>query len=138
MMADSLPGHVNALFVYGTLMPASGHAMAKRLQGQSVYLGPGWIPGRLYSFGRYPGAVRSRAPGEGIHGDAVRLRNPSASLAWIDVYEGCGQRQPEPHAYERVIVPVTLNSGELLNAWVYFYKLPIGCARYLPDGRFLP
>jgi gamma-glutamylcyclotransferase (GGCT)/AIG2-like uncharacterized protein YtfP len=67
----------------------------------------------------------------------MRLHNPQATLSWLDAYEGCAPGQSEPHAYQRVIVPVTLNSGDKLDAWVYFYKLPVHSARHLPSGRFV-
>jgi gamma-glutamylcyclotransferase (GGCT)/AIG2-like uncharacterized protein YtfP len=137
MMTGVPSNGVNALFVYGTLMHGSGHPMARRLRRQSEYLGAGWIGAKLYSLGWYPGAVPSSERGARVHGDAMRLRNPAATFAWLDAYEGCAPGQPEPRAYERVIVPVTLNSGDKLDAWVYFYKLPIRSAKHLPDGRFV-
>ena len=127
----------NALFVYGTLMPGSRHPMARRLEAQSAYLGPGWTGAKLYSLGWYPAAIPSSTPGSRVHGDVMRLHNPQATLSWLDTYEGCAPGQSEPHAYQRVIVPVTLNSGDKIDAWVYFYKLPVHSARHLPSGRFV-
>ena len=124
------------LFTYGTLMRLTGHAMARRLQSQSAYVGTGWIGGRLYALGRYPGVVLSGAPLDRAYGEVVRLANPARALAWLDDYEGCGPAQPEPHEYERVVVPVTLCSGAVLDAWVYAYKGPVSRARRIPDGRF--
>ncbi|WP_170937283.1 MULTISPECIES: gamma-glutamylcyclotransferase family protein [Rhodomicrobium] len=127
----------DALFIYGTLRPGSGHGMARRLAAESAYLGPAAMPGRLYRIGAYPGAVPTEKPGEIVHGDAVRLLNPGRTFAWLDEYEGCGVKQPEPQAYQRVIVPVRLHSREALQAWVYFYHHPVHPARRIPDGRFL-
>ena len=125
------------LFVYGTLMHASGHAMALRLRHQSIYLGPGRIFARLFNLGSYPGAVPSDKARDSVHGDVVKLLQPASTLAWLDRYEGCGAGAPEPQAYERVIAPVVLSNGERRNAWVYFYKKPVGRARCIPQGRFL-
>jgi gamma-glutamylcyclotransferase (GGCT)/AIG2-like uncharacterized protein YtfP len=136
-MAGITSNAKNALFVYGTLMPGSRHPMARRLETQSAYLGPGWIGGKLHSLGWYPAAIPSSAPGSRVYGEVVRLHNPQATLSWLDAYEGCAPGQSEPHAYQRVIVPVTLNSGDKLDAWVYFYKLPVHSARHLPSGRFV-
>jgi gamma-glutamylcyclotransferase (GGCT)/AIG2-like uncharacterized protein YtfP len=130
-------GTIATLFVYGTLMPASGHPMAARLKAQSRYLGPGRIAAKLYNLGSYPGAVPSDEARDSVHGDVVKLLRPAATLAWLDEYEGCGAGAPEPHAYQRVIAPVVLSTGESLNAWVYFYKMPVHRARQVPYGRFL-
>jgi gamma-glutamylcyclotransferase (GGCT)/AIG2-like uncharacterized protein YtfP len=128
---------IATLFVYGTLMRAYRHPMAVRLSGQSRYLGPGCISAKLYNLGSYPGAVPSDKPQDSVHGDVVELLRPASTLAWLDTYEGCGAGAPEPRAYERVIAPVIFDTGERRDAWVYFYKMPVGDARRLPHGRFL-
>ncbi len=131
------PARPAALFVYGTLMRASGHPMAKRLVRQSLPLGPSWISARLYSLGAYPGAVYLEEARDKVYGEAVRLLSPAQTLGWIDRYEGCDHRGRELQAYERVILPVTLRSGGKLNAWVYLYRLAVSDARRLPEGRFI-
>ncbi len=128
---------ITTLFVYGTLMRASGHPMAARLGSQSLYLGPARIAASLYDLGSYPGAVPSDKARDSVHGDVVKLLRPAATLAWLDKYEGCGADAPEPQAYERVIAPVVLRAGETRDAWVYFYKMPVHRARRVPHGRFL-
>lgn len=128
---------ISTLFVYGTLKQASSHPLARRLQNQSVYIGPGWMSGKLYLIGSYPGAVPSDGPHDKVFGEAVRLTNPARSFAWMDPYEGCGEGALEPHDYERIIVPVTLQSGLMLDSWVYVYRLPVSRARLIPAGRFL-
>lgn len=125
------------LFVYGTLMKRSGSPMAKRLHAESAYVGPGQTPGRLYLLGYYPGLVRAERRTDCVFGDVVKLRNPVRSLRWLDSYEGCAPGDPEPRIYERVVMPVTLRSGETVTAWIYLYKGNAGRARRLPGGRFL-
>jgi gamma-glutamylcyclotransferase (GGCT)/AIG2-like uncharacterized protein YtfP len=136
-MSETFVKPSHALFVYGTLMRGRNHPMARRLRSQSDLLGRGWIAAKLYSLGSYPGAVPAAGPASRVYGEALRLRAPAATLAWIDAYEGCAPGQPDPQDYARVVVPVTLNSGDKLNAWVYFYQLPIGAARPLANGRFV-
>lgn len=128
---------IATLFVYGTLMRASGHPMAMRLESQSLYLGSGRIAARLYNLGSYPGAVPSDKTRDSVHGDMVKLLRPASTLAWLDKYEGCCADTAEPQAYERVIAPVVLRTGETRDAWVYFYKKPVHRARRVPHGRFL-
>lgn len=124
------------LFVYGTLMQAGGHPMAQRLASQSTVIGPGTVPGRLYDLGRYPGAVLDDAGGRRVHGVALRLHHPERTLAWLDAYEGAGERHPEPHAYARVVIAVQLTRGRQIDAWIYDYRGPVTFARRLADGRY--
>jgi gamma-glutamylcyclotransferase (GGCT)/AIG2-like uncharacterized protein YtfP len=137
-MPNPTSSPVATLFVYGTLMRMTGQPMARKLHGQSGYLGPAWIRGKLYSLGRYPGLVLSEVGPDRVHGEVVRLANPARCFDWIDAYEGCSRADPEPHEYERLIVPVTLQSGARLDAWVYVYKKPVSRARQIPDGLFYP
>lgn len=125
------------LFVYGTLMKGSGNPMAKRLHAESTYIGPGRIQGRLYLLGYYPGLVRAERRTDCVFGDVVKLPNPVRSLRWLDSYEGCAPGDPEPRIYERVIMPVTLRSGETLEAWTYLYLGDAEPARRIAGGRFL-
>ena len=62
--------------------------------------------------------------------------DPARSLRWLDAYEGCGEDDAEPHAYQRVITSVFLKCGQTIDAWIYYYRWPLGEARLLWDGRF--
>lgn len=124
------------LFVYGTLMPASGHPMALRLAAQSTVIGLGTVAGRLYDLGRYPGVVLETAPGERVHGVALALHRPQHTLAWLDAYEGAGETDPEPQGYARVITAVQLTKGQKVAAWIYDYRGPLAFARRLASGRY--
>jgi gamma-glutamylcyclotransferase (GGCT)/AIG2-like uncharacterized protein YtfP len=126
----------DCLFVYGTLMPGSRHPMAGRLGGESRIVGPGSVPGRLYDLGAYPGAVAVAAPAERVHGVVLRLANPARSLRWLDAYEGAGEDDREPGAYERVIVRVRLTVGRQVDAWIYYFRGALGRAKYLRGGRY--
>jgi gamma-glutamylcyclotransferase (GGCT)/AIG2-like uncharacterized protein YtfP len=127
----------DCLFVYGTLTPVSSHPMALRLASESASLGPATMSGRLYDLGDYPGAAPSADPADRVHGMAVRLRDPAESLRWLDAYEGCGEGDAEPHAYQRVIASALLKSGQAIDAWIYYYRWPLGSARHLPSGCYV-
>ncbi len=70
------------------------------------------VPGRLYDFGAYPGAVPSDHPDHWVRGEIHRLEDPSL-LASLDEYEG-----PE---YERATVRATLDDGQVTDCWIYWY-----------------
>ncbi len=126
----------DCLFVYGTLMIASGHAMAARLARESKLVGPATAPGRLYDLGAYPGAVATDTPSHRIHGQLIRLSHPERSIPWLDAYEGCGEDDPEPRSYQRVLAPVRLMTGRQVDAWIYYYRGALGRARLIAVGRY--
>ena len=66
----------------------------------------------------------------------VRLSQPERSLTWLDAYEGCGESDTEPHAYQRVLAPVRLVTGGRLEAWMYYYRGALGTARLIRGGRY--
>ena len=102
------------LFVYGTLRRGSRNRHARLLESAARFLGAARTAGRLYSFGRHPGAVRSEAPVEWVRGEVFLLMNPAQTLSALDRYEG--------PRYERVAAPVELPSGQQITAWVYFLR----------------
>ena len=124
------------LFVYGTLMPGTGHPMAARLAAESRVLGPGSVAGRLYDFGAWPGALPCEAAADRVHGILLRLIDPERSLPWLDAYEGASETDPEPRAFERVIVPVRLRSGRQVDGWIYYYRGRASRARLIPGGWY--
>lgn len=126
----------DSLFVYGTLMPSTCHPMAARLSAESRIVGPGSVAGRLYDFGPWPGAVASDMAAERVHGVLLRLIYPERSLPWLDAYEGASETDPEPRAFERVIVPVRLRSGRQVDGWIYYYRGRASRARLIPGGRY--
>ncbi|TNE37723.1 MAG: gamma-glutamylcyclotransferase [Sphingomonadales bacterium] len=121
------------LFVYGTLRPGCSHAMAQRLTAESDPLGSARIGGALYRIGDYPGLVLCDRPPDtppADHGDAwvtgdlVRLRDPAATLRWLDAYEETGPAFPEPWEYRRLLLPVNEIGDKRTTrrrAWVYIY-----------------
>ena len=69
------------LFVYGTLMSAAksrlGRGERARLFREGRSLGAAFARGRLYDLGRYPGMTDPHGPRELVHGEVVRLDDPS-------------------------------------------------------------
>ncbi len=115
------------LFVYGTLRRGSRNRFARLLESQARFVGNARVAGRLYSFGKYPGAIRSDLAGERVRGEVFLLKAPARILQALDEYEG-----PK---YERVAVPVELASGKHIEAWVYFYRSKPVTGR-IPSGKW--
>jgi gamma-glutamylcyclotransferase (GGCT)/AIG2-like uncharacterized protein YtfP len=128
---------INAnLFVYGSLMSSSGHAMSERLQREARLVGEATITGRLYRISWYPGLVESRDPGEQVHGEVYALQAPDRALAWLDKYEGVVPGNADAADYERVERPVRLATGDEITAWVYLYRKDPSKLSRIPQGRW--
>jgi gamma-glutamylcyclotransferase (GGCT)/AIG2-like uncharacterized protein YtfP len=96
------------LFVYGTLRHGSNNKFARLLSELGTFVMDARVPGRLYDFGAYPGAVPSDQPDHWVHGEIHRLEDPSL-LRSLDEYEG--------QEYERAMVSTTVS----LDCWIYWY-----------------
>ena len=116
------------LFVYGTLRrDADGPPGPRRLlQETAALVGEGTVRGRLFDAGGFPGAVRES---EGrVSGEVYRLEQPRLTLRKLDRYEGC--RPDGRGLFRRVTVPVRLDSGREVEAWIYLFN---GSTEELPE-----
>ena len=123
------------LFVYGTLMRSSHHALARDLKQRAIYEGPARFNGRLYRVTHYPGVIASSAPEDWVFGDLYTLRDPGL-LQDLDRYEGCGPDDPPPTQYLRELRTVTLSSGPSVESWIYIYNRPVDQLKRIVSGRF--
>jgi len=126
----------NHLFVYGTLMQAYDHRMARLLSEQAERVGEGSCCGQLFRIKHYPGLIASDDAGDRVFGELFRLRGTKNLLAKLDEYEGCGPSAPQPTQYIRVVRPITL-PDRTIDAWVYLYNRPVTGLTRILSGRFL-
>ena len=139
------------LFAYGTLMTGllceMGRAERARLAQEARSLGPATVQGQLYDLGSYPGFVPCGVPGSVVAGELLRLFDAATTFAWLDAYEGIGDRQhygqydgerAEPDAYDRIVVQARLSDGTLVPAWVYRYRGPLAGLLWLREGHWSP
>ncbi|MBI5262691.1 MAG: gamma-glutamylcyclotransferase [Bradyrhizobium sp.] len=125
------------LFVYGTLMRGFDNPMAKLLTANADLLGPATCRGRLYRVTYYPALVLSDDATEAVHGELFRLRARDELLGELDMYEACGEGFAEPTEYLRKLVTVTLDRGEISEAWTYVYNWPVTELPRIESGRFV-
>lgn len=110
------------LFVYGTLRSDTNSIWHDRLIAPFFRLvGKGKTPGVLYSLGEYPGLVETADNSCQVTGEIYSFDAKMTSLEALDKYEGCDPGTPQPHEYKRDLVRITLDNGDVLNAWCYFY-----------------
>jgi gamma-glutamylcyclotransferase (GGCT)/AIG2-like uncharacterized protein YtfP len=98
------------LFVYGTLR--RGHSpQADRLWSEAEFAGEAVVRGRIVPNGPYLGFLDGD---EQIRGEVALLKSPDITLPLFDEYEG-----PD---YMRVERKAQLDSGQQVDAWVYYYR----------------
>jgi gamma-glutamylcyclotransferase (GGCT)/AIG2-like uncharacterized protein YtfP len=131
----TMPEH---LFTYGTLQPGHAPTAIASAAARLRPIGQGTVRGKLYDFGRYPGAILDRHSDYEIFGTVFELPDDPAVLARLDEYEECIPDAPELSEYLRVLHPVELTTGEIVNCWIYAYNRDLGSARLVESGRWHP
>ncbi|MHB1696598.1 MAG: gamma-glutamylcyclotransferase family protein [bacterium] len=124
------------LFVYGTLKRDIGNDMYHLLAKHAKYIDDATWSGKLYLVETYPGAVRSDNPLDAVHGEVFLLNNPDNVLPGLDEYEECSDNFPEPKLYKRIKDKVHLATGDIINAWIYIYNLPVDNLKEIKSGNF--
>jgi gamma-glutamylcyclotransferase (GGCT)/AIG2-like uncharacterized protein YtfP len=123
------------VFFYGTLMTPFNRPGRQRIDQHLAYAGRGSISAALFDLGIYPAAVPAS---EGrVWGEVYEMMNPPVVLAALDEIEGYRPGEPEASLYDRVKTPVTLDTGEVVEAWAYFYNAPLGRAQRIASGDYL-
>jgi gamma-glutamylcyclotransferase (GGCT)/AIG2-like uncharacterized protein YtfP len=126
------------LFSYGTLHPQ--HA-PKEIAAATAKLSPyarGWVHGRLYDLGDYPGAVLDQETSSKIFGTVFEIPEDPAFLRRLDTYEGFNPEEPTGSLFIRRRHSVTLANGKRLRCWLYEYNGQPSLAQVVPSGRYQP
>lgn len=123
------------VFFYGTLMTPFNRAGRLRVDQHLLYLGRGTIAGALFDLGIYPAAVP--ASDATVWGEVYRMAHPTIVLQALDEFEGCRADEPESSLYTRELTQVTLDDGQVVEAWAYFYNAPLGRAERIHSGDYL-
>ena len=104
------------IFVYGSLMSAVatplGARERSRLSGESRSLGAATTKGRLYDLGQYPGMTPALSPADFVEGELLELLNPTATLIWLDQYEGVRHGFSNSGDYRREICSIELQKSK--------------------------
>ncbi len=123
------------VFFYGTLMGGFERPGRTRLDEQLRSVGRGWIPAALFDLGLYPAAIP--ASESRVWGEVHEMANPDLVLPALDEIEGYSVSEPLTSLYTREQIPVTLDDGRTVQAWVYFYNAPLGKAERIESGDYL-
>jgi gamma-glutamylcyclotransferase (GGCT)/AIG2-like uncharacterized protein YtfP len=124
------------LFVYGSLR-RGGLRHSLLLGAGARPVADGSISGKLFDFGKYPGAVKSADRKRRIRGEVYAFADPPSGIVRVDKIEGFFPGRAGKSAFVRRLVEVELDGGKSLEAWAYFYNRPVKRARELSNGEWL-
>jgi gamma-glutamylcyclotransferase (GGCT)/AIG2-like uncharacterized protein YtfP len=124
------------LFAYGTLK--AGHAPPEIADAVEMlqYVGKAKVRGILFDLGEYPGAVLDPTSANEISGEVFRFPEGATVLERLDEYEGFDPASPDQSLFIRVLQSIALDSGEIMQCWIYIYNRNPGPAPIIAHGRF--
>jgi|SRR5215467_6579400 len=124
------------LFVYGTLAkeiaPREIAATVERLKE----VGQGFIIGRLYDVGEYPGAVLNGRPQDKVFGTIYQLPGDPAVLERLDTYEGFDPARPAQSVFVRRRTSINGLSKMKVKGWVYEYNRNVSSLPRIKNGQY--
>lgn len=123
------------VFFYGTLMTPFNRTSRLRVDQYLAFCGRGTISAALFDLGIYPAAVP--ATDAQVRGEVYEMTFPAIVLGALDEIEGYSPGEPEASLYTRRLTPVTMDEGQLVEAWAYFYNAPLGRAERIESGDYL-
>ncbi len=121
------------LFVYGTLRNTYDNPMAQLLRQNSRLVGHGYVPGRLFDLGWYPGATYEPDSVYRVWGDVYALTDNSI-LKQLDEYEGI-ENHPDDE-YARRDVPVQMDNKQV-RCQMYVFLKSDGPQKLIESGNYL-
>ena len=124
------------LFLYGTLKPNEAANDVAETVKTLRPVGPATVPGRLYDFGDYPGAVIDQSARTSIKGELFELPSDDSALKSLDEYEEFNRTDRKNSLFVRARAIADLNDGRRVNAWVYVYNGDPGSARLIVSGDY--
>jgi gamma-glutamylcyclotransferase (GGCT)/AIG2-like uncharacterized protein YtfP len=123
------------VFFYGTLMTGFDRRRRLSMDDRLIFRGRGAISGTLFDLGLYPAAVP--AADGCVRGEVFEVSDVELVLPALDEIEGYEPAAPDVSLYVRRVVPVQLDDGGSVDAWVYFYNAPLGQAPRIESGDYL-
>lgn len=125
------------LFVYGTLRRGFSSPILDLLAGDIEWKGKAVIKGELYNIGDYPGATPSKNGKSIVVGELIEILKPEKVWNILDQYEGCDNKNDAVPEYVRRKELVQLADDEIIEAWIYWYNLPVTGKRRIRSNDYL-
>lgn len=124
------------LFVYGTLLEDFAPKEIATAQEQLKCVGAGFINGRLYDLGEYPGAVLEQDGGNKVFGKIYELPSDVEILKALDEYEEFFPRKRKQSLFIRKQTSVSRANKKPIKAWVYEYNRDVRFSPIIRSGDY--
>lgn len=124
------------LFVYGTLLEDFAPKEIAAAQEQLKYVGAGFINGRLYDLGEYPGAVLEPDGRNKVFGKIYELPSDAKILKALDEYEEFFPRKRRQSLFIRKQTSVGRTNKKPIKAWVYEYNRDVRSSPIIRSGDY--
>ncbi|HKP70733.1 MAG TPA: gamma-glutamylcyclotransferase family protein [Pyrinomonadaceae bacterium] len=124
------------IFIYGTLAPDIAPTEIAPAVSKLKFIGRGYVYGKLYDLGEYPGAKLSRRVRSKVRGRVYRLPTNKQVIKSLDAYEEFRPDNPEKSLYLRKRAPVTLDNGKTLETWIYEYNGDVSFSPVVRGGDY--
>lgn len=125
------------LFAYGLLRGEFESPMAELMRQHTQRLGPAKLRAQLFDIGGYPGVVMPNTDNQWVLGEVFAVPNPRVLWPSLDEFEGIGGEFTQPYEYQRSLTTVVPESGESIEAWVYWYNWPVNDKARICSGDYL-
>ena len=123
------------LFFYGTLLPEIASPEILPILKSLTSLGVGYMRGKLYDLGNYPGAIYDET-GNWIIGRVFCL--PEISLVkFFDQHEDYDPNDQDASLFIRKNVPVQMHEGKSIHCWTYLYNQTTSRFPPIESGDYL-
>jgi gamma-glutamylcyclotransferase (GGCT)/AIG2-like uncharacterized protein YtfP len=124
------------LFAYGTLADAQPPQEIATAVKRLKYVGEGFIFGRLYDLGEYPGAVLESERRNKVFGKIFQLPQDRTLFNRLDSYEGFDPRRRARSLFIRRRTTIRRPDQPPLRGWVYEYNGSVNSQLLIKDGHF--
>ncbi len=124
------------LFAYGTLSDRAASRELLPALRKLKYIGDGFVYGRLYNLGDFPGVVLSKSLRNKVYGRVFELPDDPAILSRIDEYEEFFADKKSKSLFLRKQVPVKLLNGDHMKCWIYVYNKDVTPSKLIASGNY--
>jgi gamma-glutamylcyclotransferase (GGCT)/AIG2-like uncharacterized protein YtfP len=124
------------LFAYGTLEGGNPPREIANTVKELRYVGNGYVLGRLYDLGKYPGAILDAGRGGKIFGKIYELPSDPKLLNRLDAYEEFDPKRPAKSLFVRRQTSISRPNKKKVKGWVYEYNRNVGARRLIDNGRY--
>jgi len=124
------------LFVYGTLAEENAPREIADTVRKLKYVGKGFVFGRLYNLGKYPGAILEDKARHKIFGKIFELPSDRKLLNRLDAYEEFDPKRPAKSLFLRRQTSISRPNRKKVKGWVYEYNGNVGARPLIENGRY--